>query len=65
MKPYEEEIDYGKINDPETTLDDLSDEEYEWLEENDPDRLAEIGDETNERYRDEMFPDGEDDDQSW
>ena len=36
-------------------MDDLSDEQIEWLEENDPDRLGEIGENTNDMYRDMMF----------
>ena len=70
MKPYEdydeeEEIDRDYIYKKSRTLDDLDDKEYDWLEKNDPDRLAEIGDETNEKYRKMMYPDGEDDDQNW
>jgi len=57
-----EDIDLDHIYDDDIIMDDLSDEEVEYLEENDPDRLAEIGGNTNSHYRDMMFPDGEDDD---
>lgn len=39
-------------------MDDLSDEEIEWMEENDPERLDEIGENTNDLYRDMMYPGG-------
>jgi hypothetical protein len=58
----EEDIDREWVYGKNTTMDDLSDEQIEWLEENDPDRLGEIGENTNDMYRDMMFPDGLEDD---
>lgn len=43
------------------TIDDLDDEEYEDYVQN-PDKYEDITDNTNELYRDMMFPNGEDDD---
>ena len=56
------EIDEKWVYGENTTLDDLSDEDISWLEENDPDRLDEIGSNTEDMYMDMMFPDGPDDD---
>lgn len=58
----EYEIDEKWVYSENTTLDDLSDEDISWLEENDPDRLDEIGSNTEDMYMDMMFPDGLDDD---
>lgn len=55
------EIDEQWVYGENTTLDDLSEEDISWLEENDPDRLDEINSNTEKMYRDMMFPDGEDD----
>lgn len=55
------EIDEQWVYGENTTLDDLSEEDISWLEENDPDRLDEINFNTEKMYRDMMFPDGEDD----
>ena len=59
---YKEEINLDYIYDDDIILDDLTDEEYDYLEENDPDRLAEISGNTNDYYNDLMFPDGNPDD---
>ena len=58
----EYEIDEKWVYGENTTLDDLSDEDISWLEENDPDRLDEIGSNTEDMYMDMMFPNGLDDD---
>lgn len=62
MAEEEYEIDEKWVYGENTTLDDLSDEDISWLEENDPDRLDEIGSNTEDMYMDMMFPDGPDDD---
>ena len=62
MAEEEYEIDEKWVYGENTTLDDLSDEDISWLEENDPDRLDEIGSNTEDMYMDMMFPDGQDDD---
>lgn len=62
MAEEEYEIDEKWVYGENTTLDDLSDEDISWLEENDPDRLDEIGSNTEDMYMDMMFPDGLDDD---
>lgn len=41
-------------------IDDLTDEEYEDME-NNPEKYSDVIDNTNDYYRDIMFPDGEDD----
>lgn len=56
------EIDEKWVYGENTTLDDLSDEDISWLEENDPDRLDKIGSNTEDMYMDMMFPNGLDDD---
>lgn len=43
------------------TVDDLNEEEYLDYE-NNPDKYQEITENTNEMYRNQMFPNGEDDD---
>jgi len=58
----EEEIDLDRLYEDGLIMDDLSDEEVEYLDENDPDRLAEIGGNTNDYYRELMFPEGDEDD---
>jgi len=55
------DIDKDWVYEENTTLDDLSDEDISWLEDNDPDRLDEINSNTGDMYRDMMFPDGDDD----
>ena len=62
MEKEDYEIDEKWVYGENTTLDDLSDEDISWLEENDPDRLDEIGSNTEDMYMDMMFPDGQDDD---
>ena len=62
MAEEEYEIDEKWVYGENTTLDDLSDEDISWLEENDPDRLDEIGSNTEDMYMDMMFPDGRDED---
>lgn len=62
MEKEDYEIDEKWVYGENTTLDDLSDEDISWLEENDPDRLDEIGSNTEDMYMDMMFPDGPDDD---
>ncbi len=54
------DIDKDWVYEENTTLDDLSDEDISWLEDNDPDRLDEINSNTGDMYRDMMFPDGDD-----
>ena len=62
MEQEDYEIDKKWVYGENTTLDDLSDEDISWLEENDPDRLDEINSNTEDMYLDMMFPDGRDDD---
>jgi hypothetical protein len=62
MAKEDYEIDEKWVYGENTTLDDLSDEDISWLEENDPDRLDEISSNTEDMYMDMMFPDGQDDD---
>ncbi len=61
MKNEDYEIDKQWVYGENTTLDDLSDEAIRWLEDNDPDRLDGINSNTEDMYRDMMFPDEEDD----
>ncbi len=63
MKKEDYEIDKQWVYDKNTTLDDLSEEDIRWLEENDPERLDEINSNTNKMYLDMMFPDAEDEDE--
>lgn len=57
----DEEIDLRYIYDPEIIMDDLNDSEIDYLEQNDPDRLGEIGRATNDFYRSEMLGDEDED----
>lgn len=62
MEKEDYEIDEKWVYGENTTLDELSDEDINWLEENDPDRLDEISSNTEDMCLDMMYPDGRDDD---
>lgn len=44
------------------TLNDFSDEELDYMEENDPDRYNQVCENTNEDMLNMMFPNGSDED---